>query len=171
MRLKLSLTQKRTVKVRVKQVAIGAVRTLYESVRRRLQEGEEAVGVEVEYLATLSDARDVNTLAAAFASGSFSSVFATAIASNFGEVSVEPVTSAALSDEGVGDGEAFLGADSSSLSDKLLSPYIVLGIVCSSVGVVWLLFLRSNIDSKPPSYLTEAMLQPAAVQMVHQTSD
>ena len=114
-----------------------------ESARRLLSSS----GVSVEYLAAIGDARDVNTFEAAFASGSFSAAFAAAVAGNFAEVSVDAVEEAALSDEGVGDAEAFLGKEEQSLADELLSAYIVLGMVCSSAGVVWLLFLRSNIDS------------------------
>lgn len=169
-------------------VTIGAVTNVYESdsdtdsdtsTRRRLLQDTDTdddalVGVEVEYLATIDDARDVNTFEYAFVSGSFDSIFSTAVTTNYDGVTVDTVTESALTDEGVGDGDEFLGEESESFGSKLLSPYIVLGIVCSSVGVVWLLFLRSDIDSKPPSYLTEAMLQPAgpaAVQMVQQTSE
>jgi len=163
------------------QVAIGAVTNVYESetddsTRRRLLQDDDddaVIGVEVEYLASIDDARAVNTFEASFVSGSFDSIFSTAVTTNFEGVSVDSVTESALTDEGVGDGDAFLGAESESFGSKLLSPYIVLGIVCSSVGVVWLLFLRSDIDSKQPSYLAGAMLQPAgpaAVQMVSQTS-
>jgi len=164
------------------QVAIGAVTNVYESetdddsTRRRLLQDSNAdavIGVEVEYLASIDDARAVNTFEASFVSGSFDSIFSTAVTTNFEGVSVDSVTESALTDEGVGDGDAFLGAETESFGSKLLSPYIVLGIVCSSVGVVWLLFLRSDIDSKQPSYLAGAMLQPAgpaAVQMVSQTS-
>lgn len=165
------------------EVAIGTVTTLYEEDsdsdtasasrrrRRRLLQ-EAAVGVSVEFLAALSDARDVNTFEAAFASGAFDAQFSAAVAANFGGVSVDAVTADALSDAGVGDGDAFLGAEEESLSEQLLSPYIFLGIVCSSVGVVWLLFLRSHIDRKPPSFLSEAVLQPAkSLEMVQNNSN
>merc|ERR1711902_111028 len=56
-------------------------------------------------------------------------------------------------DRGIGDGDEFLGKEEATFGEIIASPFILLGIVCTLVGIIWLLFLRTTIENKYPSYL------------------
>merc|ERR1712048_353788 len=72
---------------------------------------------------------------------------------NFGDTATIDSERVQYTNEGTGDTQVFFGKEEESFLDKMLSPTLVMGVVCSMVGVVWLLFLRSNLDdSKYPSY-------------------
>jgi len=153
------------------QIAIGTLQSVTDdddaTTRRRLL----ANGVQIQFLISMKNPSSVVRIQSAVSSGSFLSQFNSSITDNYDHVTLDAQVE--LIDEGQGDGEEFLGEEEPGFAELIASPYILLGVVCIVVGTIWLLFLRSTIENKYPSYLAQPAMAtaPQSVEMVPQTSD
>jgi len=131
----------------------------------------EVVGVEIQYLVAINDARTFNTFKQTINTGEFKNNYEQAIDDNYDGIDVDD--DIAIIDRGEGDPDEFLGEEEPTFGEIISSPFILLGIVCTIVGIIWLLFLRSTIENNYPSYLVQPNNESSggnSVEMVPQTS-
>lgn len=153
------------------QVDLGDCQDITETIAtRRLLETSNIVGVILTYKIVLRDASLVTAHEQRINNGAIANEFSEAINDEYDDVSVEIDFEEAT----IGDPDEFLGNEDPTFGEIIASPYILLGIVCTIVGIIWLLFLRSNIENKYPSYLSQPASAPTmsgnAVEMVPQSS-
>jgi len=126
--------------------------------RRRLEEESDIIGVDLEYKVVISDPEVVTAYNQRIDSGSFEAEFTETLQDEYEGVRVEEIE---FQEATVGDPDEFLGKEDPTFGEIIASPYILLGIVCTIVGIVWLLFLRSSIENKYPSYLSQPASAPS----------
>jgi len=128
-------------------VSIGKISDNANSQRRLLQSG-----VSIEFLVSIKEPTEYNLFLQQVDSGAFIEEFEEGLSDTYGDDVSLDSDSFIVENEGNGDSEVFFGKEDESFTELLTSPYILLGVVCTMIGIVWLLFLRTSITSKYPSY-------------------
>merc|ERR1719242_2688462 len=128
------------------QVTIGSIKESSSGIRL-LQSG-----VDIEFLMSITEPNEYNLLSSSVESGSFATEFNQGLSENYGDDAALEADSLVVENQGTGDGDVFFGKEEETFGELLTSPFILLGVVCSMIGIVWLLFLRTNITSKYPSF-------------------
>ena len=127
------------------QVSIGTVTENSSQGRRLLQSG-----VEIEFLVSFEESSEYNTFKEQVESDGFAQEFNEGLTDD----AVLDSTSVTYEITGTGDSETFFGEEDETFAETLTSPFILLGVVCSIIGIVWLLFLRTSLTTKYPNYTT-----------------
>eukprot|EP01083_Nonionella_stella_P173013 595499_1 len=136
------------------EVVIGKITEIWEEQNndRRLLE-LVLVGVEIEYLIVIDEPGALRVVESSFETASFDEEFQQGIDETFTEVEIV-VEETTFENKGVGDADEFLGKTEPTFAELIYSEYIILGLVCSVAGIVWLIFLQSKLENDYPTYVS-----------------
>eukprot|EP00486_Rosalina_sp_Unknown_P003273 CAMPEP_0201572584 /NCGR_PEP_ID=MMETSP0190_2-20130828/15943_1 /ASSEMBLY_ACC=CAM_ASM_000263 /TAXON_ID=37353 /ORGANISM="Rosalina sp." /LENGTH=203 /DNA_ID=CAMNT_0047998533 /DNA_START=206 /DNA_END=814 /DNA_ORIENTATION=+ len=101
--------------------------------RRLLETSSDIIGVTITYLIVIRDASLVTAHEQRINNGEFDREFSETVNDEYDNVSVD----IEFQEAQLGNADDFLGNEDATFGEIIASPYILLGIVCTIVGIIW----------------------------------